>query len=87
MQDTGATDGESLLQFVGNVEVGGVLGNFSNSSGNETTESRINPQRGQRVRGLESAILTRDYFKTDIPFDAYNTTRVTVNRGPNSKMS
>ncbi len=84
MQDTGATDGESLLQFVGNVEVGGVLGNFSNSSGNSTTESRINPQRGQRVRGLESAILTRDYFKTDIPFDAYNTTRVTVNRGPNS---
>ena len=33
MEDTGATDGESLLQFIGNVEVGGVLGNFSNSSG------------------------------------------------------
>ena len=85
MQDTGATDGESLLQFVGNVEVGGVLGNFSNSGGsNNTQESRVNPQRGQRVRGLDSAILTRDYFQTDIPFDAYNTSRVSVNRGPNS---
>lgn len=85
MQDTGATDGESLLQFVGNVEVGGVLGNFSNSGGsNNTEESRTNPQRGQRVRGLVSANLTRDYFQTDIPFDAYNTDRVVVNRGPNS---
>lgn len=84
MQDTGATDGESLLQFVGNVEVGGVLGNYSNADGNNTVESRVNPQRGQRVRGLSSAQLTRDYFNTDIPFDSYNTTRVTVNRGPNS---
>ncbi len=85
MQDTGATDGESLLAFVGNMEVGGVLGNFSNSDGgNGTVESRVNPQRGQRVRGLVSANLTRDYFQTDIPFDSYNTTRVTVNRGPNS---
>ncbi len=85
MQDTGATDGESLLQFVGNMEVGGVLGNFSNSNGNNgTVESRVNPQRGQRVRGLVSANLTRDYFQTDIPFDSYNTSRVVVNRGPNS---
>lgn len=85
MQDTGATDGESLLQFVGNMEVGGALGNFSNSNGdNGTNESRVNPQRGQRVRGLVSANLTRDYFQTDIPFDSYNTSRVTVNRGPNS---
>ncbi|MBN12269.1 MAG: hypothetical protein CMI17_04600 [Opitutaceae bacterium] len=85
MQDTGATDGESLLQFVGNMEVGGVLGNYSNSDGsNGTVESRVNPQRGQRVRGLVSANLTRDYFQTDIPFDSYNTSRVVVNRGPNS---
>lgn len=85
MQDTGATDGESLLQFVGNMEVGGALGNFSNSGGgNGTVESRVNPQRAQRVRGLVSANLTRDYFQTDIPFDSYNTTRVVVNRGPNS---
>ena len=86
LQDTGATDGESLLSFVGNVEVGGVLGNFANVTANNssTVESRENPQRAQRIRGLVSANLTRDYFQTDIPFDAYNTSRVTINRGPNS---
>jgi len=85
MEDTGATDGESLLANVGNVEVGGALGNFANSDrGTSTSETRENPQRGQRIRGLVSAITTRDYFQTDIPFDSYNTTRITVNRGPNS---
>ena len=86
LEDTGATDGESLLYFVGNVEVGGVLGNFSNvgDDGVNTNTSRNNPQRSQRVRGLVDAVLTRDYFQSDVPFDAYNTTRVTVNRGPNS---
>ena len=86
LEDTGATDGESLLVFVGNLEVGGVLGNFSNSTpaDSSTEQSRVNPQQGQRVRGLVRANLTRDYFQTDTPFDAYNTSRITVNRGPNS---
>ena len=86
LEDTGATDGQSLLQFIGNVEVGGVLGNFSdvNINNASTNNTRINPQNSQRVRGLVNATLTRDYFNTNIPFDSYNTTRVTVNRGPNS---
>ena len=86
MEDTGATDGQSLLQLIGNVEVGGVLGNFSdvNLDNSSTNDTRINPQNSQRIRGLVSATLTRDYFQTDIPFDGYNTSRVTVNRGPNS---
>ncbi|MCB1121600.1 MAG: TonB-dependent receptor plug domain-containing protein [Verrucomicrobiae bacterium] len=85
LEDTGATDSESLLANIGNVEVGGSLGNFANSGGGtSTSETRENPQRAQRVRGLNSAINTRNYFQTDIPFDAYNTTRITVNRGPNS---
>jgi len=86
LDDTGATDGESLLSYVGNVEVGGTQGNFSdvNLNNNSTNDSRNNPQSGQRVRGLVSATLTRDYFTTNIPFDRYNTDRVTVNRGPNS---
>ncbi len=86
MNDVGATDGDSLLQNIGNVEVAGVLGNFSdaNVNNNTTNNSRLNPQNSQRVRGLVSAVLTRDYFQTSIPFDTYNTSRVTVNRGPNS---
>lgn len=84
LTDTGATDGESLLSLIGNVEVGGVLGNFSDANGNNTNGVRNNPQSGQRVRGLSSASTTRDYFQTRIPFDSYNTSRVEVNRGPNS---
>ena len=86
LNDTGATDGESLLSLIGSVEVGGVLGNFSdvNLDNNSTNEARNNPQSAQRVRGLSSASLTRDYFQTNIPFDSYNTSRVEVNRGPNS---
>jgi hypothetical protein len=86
MNDIGATDGESLLSYIGNVEVAGTQGNFSdvNPSSASTNDSRINPQSSQRVRGLEQAALTRDYFNTNIPFDSYNTSRVTVNRGPNS---
>lgn len=86
MNDIGATDGESLLSYVGNVEVGGMQGNFSDADlfTSDTNDSRINPQSSQRVRGLESATLTRDYFHTNIGFDSYNTSRVTVNRGPNS---
>ncbi|MBK1875353.1 TonB-dependent receptor plug domain-containing protein [Pelagicoccus mobilis] len=86
MTDTGATDGESLLAYVGNMEVGGTQGNFSNANidNGSTNEARNNPQSAQRVRGLVSASTTRDYFQTIIPFDGYNTSRVTVNRGPNS---
>ncbi len=84
--DTGATDGESLLANIGNVEVGGVLGNFSdvNLTNDSTNNTRLNPQSSQRVRGLVSATTTRDYFTTNIPFDSYNTSRVEVNKGPNS---
>ncbi|MEX0320884.1 MAG: TonB-dependent receptor plug domain-containing protein [Puniceicoccaceae bacterium] len=85
MEDTGTTDGESILAMVGNVEVGGVLGNFSNISGeNSTQSSRLNPQGSQRIRGLASAVTTRDYFTTQLPFDSYNTSRLEINRGPNS---
>ena len=86
LEDTGATDAESLLYHVGNVEVGGVLGNFANANldNSSTAVSRADPQRGQRIRGLVRATNTRDYFQTDIPFDTYNTARVTLNRGPNS---
>ncbi len=88
LEDTGATDALTLLTYTANTEVGGVLGNFSagsDGSGRFTTNNtRRNPQNGQRVRGLSRAELTRDYFSTVIPFDQYNTTRVTLNRGPNS---
>ncbi|MBC9868537.1 MAG: TonB-dependent receptor, partial [Opitutae bacterium] len=61
LEDTGATDAESLLYHVGNVDVGGVLGNYSNANldNSSTAVSRAVPQRGQRIRGLVRATRTR----------------------------
>ena len=89
MEDTGATDAGTLLSYTTNAEVGGINGNFSGAEDNGrgrylVTEARTNPQLNQRIRGLGAADLTRGFYLTDIPFDSYNTERVTVSRGPNS---
>ncbi|MBK1875350.1 TonB-dependent receptor plug domain-containing protein [Pelagicoccus mobilis] len=88
-EDTGATDAETVLSYALNTEVSGVHGNFANTTpANDgrvnTANARENAQGAQRVRGLAEAQLTRGFFLTDIPFDSYNTTSVTINRGPNS---
>ena len=87
-EDTGATDAESLLAYGLNTEISGVNGNFANpniSNGvSDTTGARREPHKANRIRGLAVATLTRGQFLTDIPFDGYNTSMVTINRGPNS---
>ncbi|HPK50607.1 MAG TPA: TonB-dependent receptor plug domain-containing protein [Opitutaceae bacterium] len=84
--DTGATDSKSLLQYTTNTEVGSIQGNFTNaSSGNQQEEgSFTNPNNSTRVRGLTSADNTRNFFITDIPWDAYNVDRIDMQRGANS---
>lgn len=88
-EDTGATDMETILPYTISTEVGGEQGNFTGAdvisgSHTDTDQGRINPQNNQRIRGLEPATLTRNYFVTDIAFDSYNIDRVTINRGPNA---
>jgi len=86
MEDLGANEAETLLPNALNIEIGGVQGNFSadrEGTGGQN-QVRTNPQNEQRVRGLDAATLTRNYFLTSIPFDSYNTDRITINRGPNS---
>ncbi|HEX2657026.1 MAG TPA: TonB-dependent receptor plug domain-containing protein, partial [Polyangia bacterium] len=87
LQDTGANNSATLLQYTTNTEVGGVGGNFSGNAGGlqySETGSLLRPQNNTRVRGLDSADNTRDYFLTEIPWDAYNVDRVDLQRGPNS---
>ncbi len=87
--DTAATDANDLLVYTTNTEVGGLGGNFANPSDGAALNFRgnINNPIGQtRVRGLANADMARQYFITDIPFDSYNTDRVTINRGPNSML-
>lgn len=89
MDDIGATGIEELLQYTTSSEVAGILGNFTGASDGGEGESstggaRRNPDGATRVRGLAAPDRTRNFFKTDIPFDSYNTERVDINRGANS---
>lgn len=80
MNDIGATGNESLLQYTTSTETGGVGGNF----GGEESTNLLRPNTNNRVRGLQAADNTRDYFLTDLPWDSYNVERVDMQRGPNS---
>jgi outer membrane receptor protein involved in Fe transport len=87
LQDTGARKSEDLLVYTTNTEVGGIRGNFSGAGGGATYNEAGNllrPSNNTRVRGLDAADNTRDYFLTEIPWDGYNVGRVDLQRGPNS---
>src|SRR6478735_8033013 len=86
MQDVGATDNSTLLQYTPNAEVAGSRGTYA-GLGNATSIDETNALRqpiGNRVRGLATADNTRDFFITDIPWDSFNTERVDIQRGPNA---
>ncbi|MDQ8182987.1 TonB-dependent receptor plug domain-containing protein [Pelagicoccus sp. SDUM812005] len=83
LRDTGAVDNQSLLQYTTSTEVGGIGGNFA---GDERL-GLLNPNANTRVRGLQAADNTRDYFLTDLPWDGYNVNRVDMQRGPNAILS
>jgi len=88
LEDTGVTNLAQLLTYTTGTETQGVGGNFAgytpNAAGSDAFASRREFNAPQRVRGLAAADLTRNYFATSIPFDAYNTDSVTINRGANS---
>ncbi len=89
-EDTGAVDAATILSYTLGTEVGGVQGNFSDGLGrnhnNRATQDtqRLDSENSQRIRGLSSATLTRNFYITNIPFDSYNTNRVDISRGANS---
>jgi hypothetical protein len=72
--DIAANDSSTLLPYAVSTEVGGLDGNFAGGSmaggRNEQGGARTEPERNQRVRGLASAELTRDFYLSDIPFDS-----------------
>ncbi len=87
LQDTGATDSSTLLQYTTNAEVAGTRGTYAglgNGTSVNETPLLLNPQQGNRIRGLATADNTRDFFVTDIPWDSYNVDRIDIQRGPNA---
>lgn len=87
LNDIGATDNSSLLQYTTNTEVAGVRGTYAglgNGTSIDETGTLRAPAGAQRVRGLSAADNTRDFFVSDIPWDSYNVDRIDIQRGPNS---
>ncbi len=90
LKDTGATDNQSLLMYTTGTEVGGVGGNYAGADIGDTASERstafTNPNSNNRVRGLAQADNTRGYFRSNVPWDGYNVSRVDMQRGPNSML-
>lgn len=89
MEDLSVTGVEELFQYTTSTEVGGILGNYTGAGDNfggetSTGGARRNPDGTTRVRGLSAPDRARNFFKTDIPFDSYNTDRIDIQRGANS---
>ena len=87
LQDTASNNNQDLLTYTTSTEVGGLFGNyggFGNSQGVSDRGTLLSPNQNTRVRGLDQADNTRNFFLTDIPWDSYNTERVEIQRGPNS---
>lgn len=88
LRDTNATNNATLLQRLGGTEVGGANGNFAGSGSTSSltvlAEDTIRPNENTRIRGLAAADNTRDFFRSEIPWDSYNVDRIDIQRGPNS---
>lgn len=91
LDDIGAVSANDLLIYATGMEAAGPGGNFSNAAGANITEANVvgdgvrnNPQGGSRARGLTTPTYTRNYFISEVAIDGYNTSSVTVNRGPNA---
>ena len=87
LQDTNSKSSQDLLVYTTNTEVGGPNGNFSNLGNSAILNphsAATSPLSNTRVRGLDSADNTRDYFLTDIPWDGYIVGRVDIQRGANA---
>ena len=87
MKDIGATNLQKLLVYTTNTEVAGVGGNFFGGDAWSNGHARnmlVEPHRSTRIRGLNNADLTREYFPSDVPMDWYNMSRADISRGPNS---
>ena len=87
MQDTGVKNSQDLLVYTTNTEVGGLGGNFGgmgNAAAMSERSAMLRPNSNTRVRGLDAADNTRDFFLSEIPWDGYNVDRVDLQRGANS---
>ncbi len=83
-KDLAATNNTSLLQYTISSEVGGINGNFAGTGDAAGLSEPDRPSQTTRIRGLAAADNTRDFFRSQIPWDSYNIDRIDLQRGPNA---
>ncbi len=93
LNDINATSSSDFLLYATGMEAAGPGGNFTagqsdiNASAPDPANYRREPQNlGSRSRGLAGPTFTRDFFRTRIASDSYNSDRATVLRGPNAAL-
>lgn len=79
MQDLGVNSFEQALIYSTNIE-----GRNDLTSGDGLGFGVFQPRNNTRVRGLQGATLSRNFFEAGMPTDNYNLDRITIARGPNS---
>lgn len=87
MKDVGANNLQKVLVYTTSTEVAGIGGNFYGGDAySKGYAQRVlnEPQKTARIRGLNDADISRDFFPTDVPMDWYNMSRMDISRGPNS---
>jgi catecholate siderophore receptor len=88
LEDTGSKNLGDILVYQANMEVRGFGGNLSGASpagGGVAGEPTLsNGPTGTRVRGLAEATQARNFYRSIIPMESYNTDRVEINRGANA---
>ncbi len=87
LTDVNAIDINDVFSYTANTEGTHDYTATNNSLGRPSDGVASNPSGANRIRGLDPANITRDYFVTigtDFGFDSYNLDQVTISRGPNS---
>ncbi len=78
MDDLGLTNVDQALIYTANVE------NQNDYMNGTTSNSYVNPAQGGRIRGINNATLSRNFFDVLGPTDNFNIERATVASGPNA---
>ena len=84
LEDTGSYNLRDMLIYQTSAEATGFGGNLSGANGGSSEPDLGNGNSGTRIRGLAAADQARNYFKSIIPMDGFNTDRVEINRGANA---
>lgn len=79
--DTGSTKMRDVLVYQAGIETAGLGGNFGGGSPDALA---LTNTTNTRVRGLAEATQARNFFRSIVPMDSYNSGRLDINRGANA---